>query len=141
MLGFISRLVRRPSPPREEPRVAGTSQRVRVTRDLLEVPADRQALEFLAWLQQENGRVGDVYSHELMEMHWEFCAWKGWKIAYWQRVAHELALLIGGASRVTRINGKSQRVWHIPKRSLLRVAGDERVVPLQRQRALGGMAA
>ena len=128
-----------PFTPRVELRVAGQRQRVRTTRSVTCVPADHQARAFLEWLQHEDGRVGEVFSHELMEMYWEMCAWHGWQVLNWQRVAHQFALLIGGASRVTRVNGRSQRVWTIPQRAPLRVANVGRVTAIHPKRVLGEM--
>lgn len=112
----------------------------RNTRNLIELPAARQAVEFLEWLQHEDGRVGDIFSHELMEMYWEMCAWKGYRVLNWQRVGHQLSLLIGAGSRVEKINGKSQRVWAIPQRVSARVTRVERIVAIPNPRVLGPMA-
>lgn len=140
MLSKLRRWFVAPFSPRVLERVPGVSKRVSVSRSPSEVSATRQAIAFLEWLQRDDGRTGDVFPHELMEMYWEMCAWNDWKVLTWQRVGHELALLIGSGSKLKWVNGKKQRVWTIPKRVPPRVASVERIVPPARQRVLGEMA-
>ncbi len=129
-----------PFTPRVSERVPGPMKRVSVSRAPIEVPAARQAIAFLEWLQRDDGRTGDVFPAELMEMYWEMCAWENWKVLTWQRVGHELSVLIGGGSKLKWVDGKKQRVWHIPKRVPPRVVSVDRIVPPARQRVLGPMA-
>lgn len=133
-----------PFTPRVEQRVTVPVERVSAPFRQKEVPATQQAIAFLDWLQGDGGITGDVLAHELMEMYMEMCSWHGWRILHWQRVAHEFALLIGGASKVRSVGGKKQRVWTIPQASNHRVAGrvasTRKLVPIPQKRVLGPLA-
>lgn len=139
MWGYVKRLFVKP-PPRVTQRVAEVGNRVRSRQLPVEMPAARLAIAFLYWLQRDDGRVGDVLAAELMEMYFEMCGFENYRVLTWQRVAHELSMLIGEGSKVKWVNGKQHRVWHIPKRVPQRVASIERIMPVRPRRVLGEMA-
>lgn len=133
-----------PFTPRVEQRVPVPIKRVPIvrqhassTRVIQEVPASTQAREFLAWVQEDPARTGAHPPCYLIALYNYFCAQRGWQQLTWQRVGHELSLLIGEGSRIEWVDGKRQRRWHIPERVPPRVAT---FVSPARQRVLGPMA-
>lgn len=110
----------------------------------VEVPASTQASAFLNWLQQNPGRTGDLFPRDLIELYRHFCLMRNWQVLYWQCVAKELRALLGEGSKVTWVDGKKQRMWHIPQASRQRIPErvPERVafVPIPQKRVLGPLA-
>lgn len=102
----------------------------------VDIPLATHASSFLEWLQSNDGRTGDLFPRDLIELYRDFCLRRNWQSHYWQRVAHELAVLIGEGSKVTWVDGKKQRMWHIPQRVPPRVSTFS---PPARQRVLGEM--
>lgn len=121
-----------PFAPRVRQRVPVACQRVPSTHVSVDVPASTQAEAFLAWMQADPTRTGDHPPCYLIALYRHFCTQRNWSPVYWQRVAHELSVLIGEGSKVVWVDGKKQRMWHIPERT-------KKVVPISRQRVLGPM--
>lgn len=126
-----------PFAPRVEQRVPVARQRVPSTHLTINVPVSTQAREFLLWVQEDPSRTGAHAPCYLMALYKYFCQQRDWKPHYWQRVGHELSLLIGEGSKVEWVDGKKQRMWHIPKRVPQRVVP---AVAASHQRVLGHMA-
>ena len=131
-------------PTRVAQRVVTNGTCVPSHRAPADVPLETQASAFLKWLQESPGSTGDMFPRDLIELYRYFCIQRNWQSHYWQRVAHELALLIGEGSRVTWVDGKKQRMWRIPpaprQRMVARVTEPVEFMPHVRKRVLGPMA-
>lgn len=126
-----------PFNPRVEQRVTGLSPRVREKSTCVEVPASTQASAFLEWLREDPRRTGDQPPRYLMVCYRVFCDRMNWRVLTWQRVGHELALIIGEGSKVVSCDGRKQRMWHIPRHAPPRVTT---AAAASHQRVLGHMA-
>lgn len=80
---------------------------------VLEFP-QRHAVEFLAWLQDTNGRTGLVLQSELAAAYGEWAADMRWQAHTWTAIARHFRRLIGDRKRTMLIGGRRQVVYLIP---------------------------